>query len=499
MKQNKKATYLNMESDIKVLSRSKSLLQLDEIAEIASRFGIVGDEVIEAVRFLNDLGSLQYFEQNGLRDKVVINPQWIVDVVACVVSVQNSVIVDGRLYHKDLARLWRDYDERLHEWMLKLTEEFDLTSPVVDKRMSIVPCLLAEREPSVISAWHTQTTTTTATTTTLTATTRSTTAITLETTNISLPSVDIDEPSGVDEAKTSSRLSTMPPLQAARSEDLLRVVYSFEYLPAGLFNRFQVRLFEYGDESLIWKRGSLLAKSEHRALVRQSSPTSIDVRVHGVKPTNLALMLHEVLETLISESFGGIHYEYSVACPHCVNEERTTATTVSSESDPWLFSSLTVRRATEKRAAFLQCAKSFHVVSIAELLAIMPPLDGLATLDLSLEYALGDLTHIRKRLKYDVFFWYCDHDSKLANESDMVDPVQVAEAIARGTKYAVWYTKRPRFEKFDQLVYALKEARVVVLAISDKFAADDTSMRVRESAQMSCRSIFSLSKYFLLK
>lgn len=32
-------------------------------------------EILQAIRFLSDLGSLQYFENNGLKDKVVINPQ----------------------------------------------------------------------------------------------------------------------------------------------------------------------------------------------------------------------------------------------------------------------------------------------------------------------------------------------------------------------------------------------------------------------------------------
>lgn len=47
----------------------------------------------EAVAFLHDLGSLQHFSGNEyLQSKVVVNPQWIVDVMACVVSVKESPI-----------------------------------------------------------------------------------------------------------------------------------------------------------------------------------------------------------------------------------------------------------------------------------------------------------------------------------------------------------------------------------------------------------------------
>jgi hypothetical protein len=45
-----------------------------------------------AVQFLDDLGTVQYFDTEVLRDRVVINPQWIVDVMAKVVSVNEKSI-----------------------------------------------------------------------------------------------------------------------------------------------------------------------------------------------------------------------------------------------------------------------------------------------------------------------------------------------------------------------------------------------------------------------
>ena len=45
-----------------------------------------------AVQLLHDLGTVQYFDNDFLCDNVVINPQWIVDVMACVVSAQDSPI-----------------------------------------------------------------------------------------------------------------------------------------------------------------------------------------------------------------------------------------------------------------------------------------------------------------------------------------------------------------------------------------------------------------------
>jgi len=53
---------------------------------------ILCPQVHQAVQFLNDLGSVQHFTTERLKSRVVINPQWIVDVMACVVSVKNSPI-----------------------------------------------------------------------------------------------------------------------------------------------------------------------------------------------------------------------------------------------------------------------------------------------------------------------------------------------------------------------------------------------------------------------
>ena len=59
--------------------------------------------------FLHELGTLQYFDKELLRDRVVVNPQWIVDVMACLVSVHNKVVkvewLRYNLYSSDKGQL----------------------------------------------------------------------------------------------------------------------------------------------------------------------------------------------------------------------------------------------------------------------------------------------------------------------------------------------------------------------------------------------------------
>ena len=70
-------TWFNFESSIKALSNSKALIAYTELIPLAESCSLFDEqEILQATRFLNDLGSVQYFESPGLTDKVVINPQW---------------------------------------------------------------------------------------------------------------------------------------------------------------------------------------------------------------------------------------------------------------------------------------------------------------------------------------------------------------------------------------------------------------------------------------
>ena len=321
-----------------------------------------------------------------------------VDVMACVVSIKETCIVDGKLKHSDVCKIWQNYETHLHEWLLKLTEEFDLTFSIPEQKMSIVPCLLPDKEPSF--EW---------------------------------PAINL----------TTNKQNKIKEFQ---------VIYTFAYIPAGLFNRIQVRLFNYADNTSMWKTGSLLKKNNHMALLTQVKNLSIEVKVQGSKPENIVFLIHEVIETLINESYHGIQYDYSFPCPECVEEQF---------SDPCLFSSAFLRRANDYKAPFLQCNKYFHAISIQEMLTVMP-VEGVSSLDLNLEYSLRDLKQLKKNLKYDIAFWFC-HKDKAHKEESSINPLTVIEKINALKAYNVWVSTDPANEKIDRLTYAIKESRLVIL------------------------------------
>lgn len=58
-----------------------SVLKWNETEALARSCAIYSAEVRQAVRFLHSLGTIQHFDSEILRSYVVINAQWIIDVM----------------------------------------------------------------------------------------------------------------------------------------------------------------------------------------------------------------------------------------------------------------------------------------------------------------------------------------------------------------------------------------------------------------------------------
>ena len=57
----------------------------------------------------------------------------------------------GRFLHADIPEIWQDYSEELRPWLLRLTEDFDLTFPLPKEPVNVVPCLLPGEQPEDVS------------------------------------------------------------------------------------------------------------------------------------------------------------------------------------------------------------------------------------------------------------------------------------------------------------------------------------------------------------
>ena len=417
------SAWLEFESALHDMKSKKNILDFIEIEKIGNNFGIFDKhELNQAIQFLHDLGSLMHFNNEFLRDKVVINPQFMVDLMASLVSVHNNFIVDGKLSHNDVEKIWKKYDPALHTWILKVTEKFDLTFSVPDQKINLVPCLMSETPISSID-WK------------------------------SIDDISSDKP-----------------------KKETKIIYEFNYLPSGLFNRAQVRLFQITDNKTIWKNGSLLKKNNHLALILRLE-NKIEVRVRGVQPENVVFLIHEVFETLIAESFNGITYDFSFPCPDCFDMG-------SINNDRCMYSASLVRKATQMKAVFLQCRNNFHVIPISDLHGRMPP-DSVDNYDLHLRHSVRNLKNLKQKLSYDIVMLYSSKDTQDPNQ---LHPRQIKQDLEK-KGFSCWFTENPDLTNFDSTLLIIRNSSLILFCVSDNACQDDQK----------CAELFVYSKTVMEK
>ena len=71
----------------------------DHLVKLAEGCGINSEELVEVARFLYDAGTLVHFDDafSGLQDLVVIDPQWLADVMKSIISFNNKWVKNGAI------------------------------------------------------------------------------------------------------------------------------------------------------------------------------------------------------------------------------------------------------------------------------------------------------------------------------------------------------------------------------------------------------------------
>lgn len=119
------------------------IMKLGRVREMAKECGIDDDqELNDCLRFLHNTGTVVFFDEPGLREHVVLNPQWLADAMAHVLNcprvVQGNNTAARRLRERGeledglLRRhLWKAHKFREHyDVLLKMLYRFDLIIPV---------------------------------------------------------------------------------------------------------------------------------------------------------------------------------------------------------------------------------------------------------------------------------------------------------------------------------------------------------------------------------
>ncbi|WAR15320.1 PATS1-like protein [Mya arenaria] len=231
----------------------------------------------------------------------------------------------------------------------------------------------------------------------------------------------------------------------------------------------QVRLNQYSSGSLMWKTGSYLKKNNHIALMLQTDDREVIVRAQGFRPENFIFIVHEMIESLINESYAGVKYDFQIPCKDCLN---------MNVKDPSMMSYLKVVKALELNVPFIQCDKFFHISSIQDLKESMPS-DKLTNMDSHLQSSVRELKDLNTETKISTFFMYTSKNVPSADQAgNMVHPAKIYEDLRSKEFLNVSYTDRPETMDMEALTLTLKSTSVIIVGMSDEFCDNPECKKV---------------------
>ncbi|XP_013418702.1 probable serine/threonine-protein kinase pats1 [Lingula anatina] len=157
--------YVHLEKRLKEMSTSRKCLSLEDVFQEGKRYGFdVAENVLFFLGFYSELGELVFFNEVGISEIVILDPQWLIDAFASLITVEK--------YHKvskpEVRGYWKmlddrgELDERLIDsvWeqdaelkgnkqiLLRICQRFDLLVELPEEQANekwkkyLVPCVL---------------------------------------------------------------------------------------------------------------------------------------------------------------------------------------------------------------------------------------------------------------------------------------------------------------------------------------------------------------------
>jgi internalin A len=253
--------------DILACGKTEPQIWYEQFAATCQQHGLSEPETSTLAKLMHDLGLIIYYsDDEGLRDIVVLNPEWLTKAISYVLEDDTTRQAAGILEHRRLRQVWHDraggYEPRYHPYFLRLMEKFDISYRIEgDETRSLVAQLVPLERPPL--PWR----------------------------------QDSGPPAGI---RTLTLLCWMaepapgliPWLTVRHHRDSTGI-----YWRRGVFLRH--RIAAYGSEALIELRGS----------------TELAVQVRAPSPDMYFNVLRNSIEDLITRRWPGLGYRLYIPCP----------------------------------------------------------------------------------------------------------------------------------------------------------------------------------------
>ena len=138
-------------------SRTVPRITFAEFVEMSAEHDVGESEARILATLLNILGSVVYFDEESLREELILQPQWIAKAIGYVLEDRATNAALGLLQHEWLGRIWagdgkeerESYEPNLHPFFLRLMEKFDVSYRLEGGKESLVPQLLPHERPEL--------------------------------------------------------------------------------------------------------------------------------------------------------------------------------------------------------------------------------------------------------------------------------------------------------------------------------------------------------------
>ncbi len=126
----------------------KDYISYESYKKICEERGVTTEQQDILIKWLNRLGIVTYFEDTGLNETNVINPEWLTDAFYAIVNDKTIANQFGILELNQLPQILdkNRYSNRKYDFLLKLMIKFELCQQI-NHQVYLFPDLLTKQEP----------------------------------------------------------------------------------------------------------------------------------------------------------------------------------------------------------------------------------------------------------------------------------------------------------------------------------------------------------------
>jgi internalin A len=143
--------------EILAQAASEPQIPYAEFTAACQRHQMTAEETTTLAELLHDLGQIVYYgDDEGLRDVVVLNPEWLTKAIGYVLEDTPTREAQGVLDHRRLREIWQEhpngavYPAHYHPYFLRLMEKFDVSYRLDDEHdKSLVAQLVPYEQPDL--------------------------------------------------------------------------------------------------------------------------------------------------------------------------------------------------------------------------------------------------------------------------------------------------------------------------------------------------------------